>query len=266
MRLPVLALVIVALPTFGAPRKKKAPPPPPPAPVVAPAPAPTPTPPAPSPPEPPPAPVVAPLPSAPAAAQPAELAADELVPLPPLRPATRFILSASGGVVAPFSVLGVGGRGELRLTWLTGAPLALSFSAGFEQHTARTAATFFPPQPLSPRGFDPAALDNQTLFPLQLLAHALLLRDEQNRVDVGAGYALLVAWTHAQALGTSAQESGVGHELALEAGYARRVGPIELSVRARYAVRRTAVGPLTATMELPWYQTAGVLVGLGLPL
>ena len=52
--------------------------------------------------------------------------------------------------------------------------------------------------------------------------------------------------------------------MAGELAYARRFGPVELEVRARYSVRRTAVGLTTTAMEPPWYQTAGVLLGLGL--
>lgn len=231
------------------------------APAAAPAPAPAATPPAPlvepTPVAPPTASAAAPAPAVPSAPE-----VDELVPLPPVRPKTRFVLGAAGGVVVPTAVLGVGGRGEVRLTVVLDAPLGFSVSAGFEQHAGRAAVQFAPPA----GGFDPAALDNQTLFPLQVLVHGLLLRDEANRVDVAAGYGLLTTWSDAQALGQVRLESGVGHEVALEAGYSRRVGAFELSARARYSLRRTAVGPLTTALELPWYQTAGVLLGVGLPL
>lgn len=178
-----------------------------------------------------------------------------------LAPRSGLLLQAAGGVVVPFQVFGVGGRGEVRVSWLmANLPLAFSLSFGFEQHTAQAAALLAPPA----GGFDPAGLDNQTLYPAQVLAHLLLLRDPANRLQLGAGYALLIAWSQTQALGQAREESGVGHEVAGELAYARRFGSIELDVRARYSVRRTAVGPVTTAMELPWYQTAGVLVGLGL--
>lgn len=260
MRLLTLSLasLLVAAPSLAAPRAKakgaktapttelK------PAPVEAPTPAPVRT----------PAPVVAPSVPVVQAAPPAVELADELTPLTPAAPRAGFVLQAQGGPVIPFAVLGVGGRGELRLSYFFSAPLGVSLSAGFEQHAGRAAALFGPPA----GGYDPAALDNQTVFPVQVLAHVPLLRDEQNRVDLAAGYSLLTVWSQAQALGRARNETGVGHEFALEGGYARRLGGIELQVRARYSLRRTAVGPLTATIELPWYQTAGVLVGLGLPL
>lgn len=56
----------------------------------------------------------------------------------------------------------------------------------------------------------------------------------------------------------------MGHEFAGELTFARRIGSVELSLTGRYSVRRTAVGAGTTAMELPWYQTAGVLLGLGL--
>jgi hypothetical protein len=160
----------------------------------------------------------------------------------------------------PFSVLGIGGRGELRVSYVLDVPLAFSLGAAFEQHTAKRAATFVPPA----GGFDPAALDNQTVFPVEVLAHVLLLRDEQNRLSIGAGYGLLTVWSNPEALGKLTSETGVGHEFVLEGGYARRFGSFEILARARYSVRRTAVGHLTSQIELPWYQTAGVLVGAGL--
>lgn len=175
-------------------------------------------------------------------------------------PRSGLLLQASGGVIIPFSVLGVGGRGEVRASvLLSSAPLGFSFSAGIEQHSAKTAAFLPPPA----GGFDAAALDNQSLFPLQLLAHLFLLRDTHNRLQLGAGYGLIIVSTVTQALGRTRDESGVGHEVAGELAYARRFGPIELSLTARYSVRRTAVGAGSTAMELPWYQTAGVLLGLG---
>jgi hypothetical protein len=180
----------------------------------------------------------------------------------PAKPSTAgLLIEAAGGVVVPFHVLGVGGRGEVRGSWLlANVPLGFSLSFGFEQHSAKTSAFLSPPA----GGFDAAGLDNQTLYPAQLMAHLLLLRDEHDRLQLGAGYAALITWTQAQALGKTREESGLGHEFSGELAYARRFGVVELDVRLRYSVRRTAVGPYTTAMELPWYQTAGVLVGFGL--
>jgi hypothetical protein len=187
-------------------------------------------------------------------------AQDAPVAEPPVR-GSGLLLGVAGGVVAPFSVLGAGGRGEVRGSWLLDhAPLGFSLSFGFEQHTGTTAAFF--PSPAG--GYEGAGIDNQTLYPAQALVHLLLVRDEKNRLQLGAGYALLIAWSHTQALGKQREESGVGHEVGGELGYARRFGSLELELRARYSVRRTAVGPSTAAMELPWYQTAGLLLGVSL--
>jgi hypothetical protein len=207
-------------------------------------------------------PAPAPPPVAPVEVAPAPVAAPAKEELPPVSSVrSGLLLQVAGGAVIPFSVLGVGGRGEVRASWLFAkVPLGLSLSFGFEQHTAQTAAFITPPA----GGFEPVGLDNQTLFPAQVLAHVLLLRDEHNRLQLGAGYALLIAWTQAQALGKTRDESGLGHEVGAELAYSRRFGSIELEVRARYSVRRTAVGPYTAAMELPWYQAAGLLIGLGL--
>ena len=172
-----------------------------------------------------------------------------------------LVLGIAGGVVAPFAVLGVGGRGEARVSWLLAhAPLGFSLSFGVEQHTATTTAFFPPPA----GGFERAGIDNQTLYPAQSLVHLLLVRDERNRLQLGAGYALLLTWSQTQALGKQSEESGVGHELGAELAFARRFGSFELELRARYSVRRTAVGSATTAMELPWYQTAGLLFGVGL--
>lgn len=255
MRILSLVIVVLAASALGAPKQKvkgKAAPPPvveQPAPVVPADPTPV-----IAPPPPPPSPVAQTPVAPPIVSEP--LAA-------PVNDVKRsgLVLQANGGAVMPFSVLGVGGRGELRVSWVLDAPLALSLGFAFEQHTARTAARFAPPA----GGFDAAALDNQTVFPIELLAHALLLRDEHQRLFLGGGYGLLTVWSAPQALGKLANESGVGHEFIVEGGYARRLTPtFELLVRARYSVRRTAVGTLTSQIELPWYQTAGVLVGVGL--
>lgn len=140
-------------------------------------------------------------------------------------PRSGLLLQASGGVVIPFSVLGVGGRGEVRASvLLAAAPLGFSLSGGIEQHSA-TVPAFLPPPA---GGFEGAALDNQTLFPLQLLAHLFLFRDTSNRLQLGAGYGLIIVSSSTQALGRVREENGVGHEVAAELTYSRRFGPVEL--------------------------------------
>ena len=251
--LAALLIALIAPPVAAAGKKGKAPPK---AEPVSAQPAPAPPPPEelkPVPPPPPPEPVVV-------VAPPPVVIAQEAPP--PAKPSSAgLLIEAAGGVVMPFHVLGIGGRGEVRGSWLlANAPLGFSLSFGFEQHSAKTSAFLSPPA----GGFDAAGLDNQTLYPAQVMAHLLLLRDEHNRLQLGAGYAALITWTQAQALGKTREESGLGHEVAGELAYARRFGVVELDVRLRYSVRRTAVGPYTTAMELPWYQTAGVLIGLGL--
>ncbi len=184
----------------------------------------------------------------------------ELTALPKLGRRAGLSVQATGGVLVPFSSLGVGGRAELRAAyWLEKLPLALCVGVAFEQHTSRSAALFAPPA----GGFDEAAVDNQTLLPLELSLLAALFSDAKNRVHLGAGYALLPVWSQTLALGSEVSERGVGHEVAAEAGYTRRLGALELTLRLRYSVRRTAVGARSASLELPWYQTFGVLAGLG---
>lgn len=203
-----------------------------------------------------------PAPPSPAAPAPApEVAAEpELAPLVNVTRLDSWSIQAVGGVVVPFSTLGVGGRAELRVArWLGAVPLGASLGVAFEQHTSRGAVTFAPPA----GGLDEATLDNQTLLPIELALLASPWRDEQNRLHLGASYGLLAVWSETIALGSTALERGVGHEVAAEAGYTRRVGALELTLKLRYSVRRTAVGPRTSTIELPWYQTFGVVAGLG---
>lgn len=248
--LAALLTVGLSVPAVAAGKKPKAP-------AVLPAPTPPPVePPPPAPePAPPPAPVV--VDAAPPPPPPVTVAAAPA----PTTPRGGLVLSARGGVIMPFHVLGVGGRAELRGAFtLPSLPLGFSLSAAFEQHTATATAMLPPPR----GGLDAAALDNQTLLPVQALVHVLFLRDDANRLGLAAGYGALVTWAQTQALGVAAQELGLGHEVLGELSYARRVGPLELEVTARYGVRRTAVGRATTAIELPWYQTAGVLVGVGL--
>ena len=258
-RLLAVALLLGALHSAAAPQKKKKgvpPPPPTPAKVE---------------PELKPAPSLQPVAGEPAAPPPSETPSapparvverepePELAPLPRLARRAGLSVQATGGILVPFSALGVGGRADLRAAyWLENLPLALSLGVAFEQHSSRSAAFFGPPG-----GFDGAALANQTLLPFELGVLAAPFRDDSNRVHLGASYALLTVWSQTLALGGEVLERGAGHEIAGEAGYTRRLGALELTVRVRYSVRRTAVGARTSSLELPWYQTFGLLAGLG---
>ena len=186
---------------------------------------------------------------------------EELTPLPRLRGAQGLSVQATGGVLGPLTGLGPGGRAALRATWWLGkVPLAASLAVAFEQHTSRSATTFAPPA----GGLDASTLDNQTLLPFEVGVQAALFRDEKNRVHLGVSYSLLAVWSQTIALGDSVLERGVGHEVAGEAGYTRRLGVLELAIAVRYSVRRPAVGARTSAIEAPWYQTLGVMAGLGL--
>ena len=208
----------------------------------------------------PPPPASPPPPSAVVVAAP-EVVEPELTPLVSVARLDSWSLQALGGVVVPFSGLGVGGRAELRgARWFGAVPLGVSLGVAFEQHTSRSAATFAPPA----GGLDSAALDNQTLMPVELSLLVSPWRDANNRLHLGVGYGLLGVWSQTIALGSSVNESGVGHEVAGEVGYTRRLGVLELTLMLRYSVRRTAVGARTASVELPWYQTFGAVAGLGL--
>lgn len=222
------------------------------------------SPPAPSdPPELKPAPVMQPVAAPPpvVVAAPAAVEAEpELTPLPKLPPPGGLSVQATGGVVTPFSGLKVGGRAALRASyWFGTLPIAASLGVAFEQHTSRSAVFFAPPA----GGLDEATLENQTLLPFEVGAQAALFRDGKNRVHLGASYGLLAVWSQTGALGDTVLERGVGHEVAGEAGFTRRLGMLELAVAVRYSVRKTAVGARTASIELPWYQTFGVVAGLG---
>ena len=207
-----------------------------------------------------PMPPASPPPSAVAVATGEVTAEPELAPLLNVARLDSWSIQAMGGVIVPFSGLSVGGRAELRVArWFGAVPLGVSLGMAFEQHTSRSAVTFAPPA----GGLDLAAIDNQTLMPIELSLLAALWRDEHNRVHLGASYALLAVWSEAIALGSSVNESGVGHEVAGEAGYTRRLGALELTLKLRYSVRKTAVGARTASIEPPWYQTFGVVAGLG---
>ncbi len=223
-----------------------------PAPVAAPAPAPT------------GAPVAAPAP-APVTQAPAPAVVDQR-PAPPPAPTSspgRLLIGALGGIVTPFSVLTTGERVGLVGEYHFGAvPLGLQLNVAFEQHTAVQSTLFAPPA----GGLDPAAIENQAVVPIELAVAWSAWRDDANRLALSAGYGVVPTTTQTRALGSTTVEEGVGHEVLGEVGYTRALGPVNLLVRLRYAVRHTAVGLRTSTIELPWYQTFGVSAGLAFGL
>lgn len=196
---------------------------------------------------------------------------DELAPLATLprdapRPTAEpwLLPHVRGGVLVPLSGLQAGpsvaGGVELRLA----RRLRLGLTAGYEAHLGTQAATFLAAG--QPRGFDGAALSAQQLVPLALSAAVELLHTERGALLLGVEGALLVVTTRVHALGVDTTESGLGANVAGELGYAHRLGPLETSLRARWTVRRTAVGPRTEAVELPWYQALGVSLAVAWPL
>jgi hypothetical protein len=221
---------------------------PPPAPVAAPNPAP--------------APMAAPAPTpvapAPVVERPAEPA-----PAPASSAPNRLLIGALGGIVTPFSVLATGERVGVVAEYHFGAlPLGVLLNVAFEQHTAVQSALFAPPA----GGLDPAAIENQAVVPIELAVAWSAWRDDANRLALAAGYGVVPTSTQTRALGSTTLEEGIGHEVLGEVGYTRVLGPVNLLVRLRYAVRHTAVGVRTSTVELPWYQSFGVSAGLAFGL
>lgn len=232
---------------------------------------------------PPPAPVTAPAPMeatpAPVAATPAPAVTAPPPPLeaPPLEVAERpsepkrlgLLISAEGGVSVPLSVLTsgvrVGARVDYRL--IHSGPLLASFGVGYERHTAAASRVFLPPTAGNATGgADPQALENQDLMTLELGVKVEPWRNERNALTAGAFYGLLPTWTQVQTLGETTTEAGLGQQVALDLGYARRFGRLTVSVHGRWSVRRTGVGLRTNVVELPWYQTLGLVVGVGAEL
>lgn len=270
----LVALALLApLPAAAAPRKKSSPKVRPAPAATAPAPPPVAAPPAPPPPAP--SPVVAPraapapapvvaAPPEPAAAPPPEVAAPAVEPK-----RLGLLISAEGGVSVPLSVLTsgvrVGARVDYRL--LRSGPLLASFGVGYERHTGTASRVFQPPTAGNATGgADPQAVENQDLMTLELGVKVEPWRNERNALSAGAFYGLLPTWTQVQTLGETTTEAGLGQQVALDLGYARRFGRLTVSVHGRWSVRRTGVGLRTNAIELPWYQTLGLVVGVGAEL
>jgi hypothetical protein len=207
-----------------------------------------------------PAPVAAPLPAPTPTPVPAVVERPAPVPSPSK---SQFLLGALGGIVTPFSVLATGERVGLVAEYHLGAlPLGVLLNVAFEQHTALQSTLFAPPA----GGLDPAAIENQSVVPVELAVAYSPWHDEANRLALAVGYGLLPTSTETRALGSTTLEAGLGHEVLGEVGYTRALGPVNLLLRLRYAVRHTAVGARTSTMELPWYQSFGVSAGLAFGL
>lgn len=211
---------------------------------------------------------------APDAAPPAPEPAGFDLPLPPLEPPAppapvpvldrSLVLAAQAGLVFPFATLGPGVKTALLLEYALSrdVPIRARLSVGYEQHGGEASRLF--PGPAG--GADPAALENQRLVPVEVGATLDVWKHGENAYSLGAAYGLVGVWTRTHALGAWTDEAGLGHQVTFEGGYARALGDAELLVRAHWSVRKTAVAPRTQAVELPWYQTAGVLVGIGLPL
>ncbi len=183
---------------------------------------------------------------------------------PGARPASEahaLVLSLSGGVTVPNAVFRVGPVTTLAAEFQPKAdlPVKARLAVGFEEHAGTAARIFRPPY----GGYDAHAIDNQDLVPLEVGAVLVPWQSGDNALTVGASYGLLFVMTDATWLGTTRAERGLGHQFALEAGYTRSFGPWELSLKARYAARHTAVGIASSTIELPWYQLGGASLGLG---
>lgn len=170
----------------------------------------------------------------------------------------RLRIEAEGGVAVPFSVLSVGPRAGARVGLLLGSlPVWVALGAGYEGHTARVERQFAPPA----GGFDGAVLERQHLLPLELSLWARPLSDGSNALTLGLHYGLIAVWTTVEALGSSRFERGLGHQGSLEVGYGRRFGAVELFLRARLSLRRTAVGERTRTVEPGVYPLLGFVAG-----
>lgn len=182
----------------------------------------------------------------------------------PPRHVLGLFLGAEAGVLAPLSVLTVGVRAGARAEYriVDRLPLLAAVAVGFERHTATTARQFSPPA----GGYDPAAAESQTVLAIELGALIEVWSNEHNAIIAGLSYSLLPSWSRAAALGSVTSEFGVGQQVAIDAGYTRHFGSFDLFLRGRWAVRHTASGLRTSTIEQPWYQALGLLAGAGFTL
>lgn len=162
------------------------------------------------------------------------------------------------GVSVPLRVLSAGVRTGARFGVRVGSlPLWVAAGVGYEMHSARTERQFAPPA----GGFDAAVLERQQLLPIELGLWANLWSSPRNAVIGALHYGLVATWTTVEALGSTRAERGLGHQGSVELGYTRRLGAVELFVRARFSLRRTAVGASSRTVEPPWYPLFGFVAG-----
>lgn len=196
---------------------------------------------------------------------------DEVTPLATLpreapAPAAEpwLLPQVRGGVLAPLSGLQAGPSVAAGVELRLARRLRLGLTAGYEAHAGAQAATFLAAG--QPRGFDGAAQSTQQLVPVALSATVELLHAGRGALLLGVEGSLLVVTTAVHALGVDTTEAGLGAGVAGELGYAHRLGPLEAALRARWTVRRTAVGPRTEAVELPWYQAVGLSLAVAWPL
>ena len=175
-----------------------------------------------------------------------------------------LFVGAEAGVLAPLSVLTVGVRAAVRAEYrLFGhSPLLAAVAVGFERHLGTAARQFSPPA----GGYDPVAAETQTVLAIELGATLEVWRNDQNAVIAGLSYGFLPSWSRTSALGSTTSEFGVGQQIAIDAGYTRHFGAFDVFLRGRWAVRHTASGPRTSTIEQPWYQALGLVAGAGFAL
>lgn len=193
--------------------------------------------------------------------EPAPVAAAPAVVLPAAL--NRAWLEAWGGVAVPTAVLGVGPAAGLafELRPWRDAPLRAALRVGFERHLGRGPGLFLStPQP---RGFDPAVGETQLVVPIELGAVWEVVHPGNGALLVGASYSLLPTVSQTLALGAARSETGLGHGVTFELGYGHRFGDVELSLRARWGLRTTSVGPVSAVLEQSWYQVAGGVLTVG---
>ncbi len=116
------------------------------------------------------------------------------------------------------------------------------------------------------RGFDPAAIQNSTVVPLELLVSWSPLDPAGPfELAVGAGYGLYVIHSEVSSLGSSASASTAGSALLLSLCGGYRVGPGVLLAEVRHAEVAASFEALPSTAQQTFSGTA-LTVGFGLEL
>lgn len=207
---------------------------------------------------------VLPLVASPAAAAPPddEATSSSVVARPAAAPS--WWPQVRAGLLAPLHGLGPGPAVAGGLEVRVAERVRLGATAGFEAHAGQAPGRFL--AEAQPRGFDAAALTAQQVAPLALALAVEAARHPRGALLLGVEGAVLVVTSRTLALGSETTERGVGAGFSAEAGYAHRLGPLEASLRARWTLRRTAVGPRTEVLELPWYQALGLSLAIAWPL